>query len=202
MSKGSLVNIDTTGLRRIAQRVANTSKRAEVVRKRALVTLSRRLKAETARQVSDLQLNLSARQVSPYINVKIGSADGMDYISVTASNVRLPIKAFKPRIVPKHGLVVLFWRGEAPSEMPHAFRLNGDWWERVPYRSGLGALPTPSGLVDRLPITRRVGPSLKRALQPVGRWPTAPHRDEIVEYLKEFGMDVLRAELTRLAEIA
>ena len=151
--------------------------------------------------MSTLQLNLSARQISPYIHTKAGSAGSMDYVSVYASDTRLPLRAFKPRRNGRKGIAVQFWRDEAPRAMPHAFLLRGDWWQRVPFREGLGALRAPSGLVDRLPITLRVGPSLKRALQPVGQFPAAPHRDEVVEALKSYGQEVLRAELARLSEI-
>lgn len=201
MAKGARVTLDATPLRRAAQQVAGISRRAEQIQSRARATLVRRLRAEAARQISELQLNLRPRQISRHIGVRQGRAGGMDHISVTASATRLPLQAFRPRAIRRAGFVVQTWRDAPPIRLPHAWRrTRTEIWQRIPspYPGDVG----PSGLVHRLPIVQRKGPSLKRTLQPHGKSPNEHRRQEVVERLCDFAQHTLADEIQRLLRSA
>ena len=197
--KGALVFIDTTGLRRIAARLqALSPAKQEQVRKRAIASMRRGLKAETARQVSAHQLNLSARAISPYIKVKVGKAGELDYVAVYASDARLPLSAYKPRVNRQTGVTATTWRDSGQKRYPHAFKRRDGKpgiWQRIPDTAG----NTRSGLVDRLPIVQRKGPSLDRALQP-NRHGGDHGRAAVVSYLLDFGQQKLHVEMQRLLQ--
>lgn len=202
MAKGSLVNFDTSGLMRHVDRLRQTPAKLEQVRKRSIATLSRRLKAEAARQVSEVQLNLSPGQIAPFINVKHTTGGNVDYVSVTASRDRIPLKAYKAKVSKKSGATVTTWKDAAPVQLPHAFkRPDGNVWQRVPYKGQKGADRAPSGLVQRLPIVVRKGPSMKRALQPAGPSKNDHGREQVVAHLMEFGQSILSAEIKRLLSL-
>lgn len=197
--KGSRVNFDTSGLRRIAARIENLSaQNLEKVRARAVSSMVRSVKAETARQVSEVQLNLSVRAISPHILVRTGKAGDTDYVSVFASTARLPLSAFKPSISKSRGVTVKTWRDSPPLRLPHGFARGKEVWQRAPYRGQKGQSAAPSGLVQRLPIVMRKGPSLKRALQPTGPSQESHGRERVVEHLMRFGQAKLAAEIQRL----
>lgn len=172
MAKGARVTVDTTALRRAALRVEQYgSRKLRQVTSRAKSTLTRRLRAETARQVAEHQLNLTPRQISPHIQVRHGSTSDADYVSVTASARRLPLSDYKPRVSKGRGATVTTWLDMPPLRLPHAFQHGGSRarpriFQRIPsrYPGDVG----PSGLVHRLPIVQRKGPSLRRTLQPAG----------------------------------
>lgn len=192
------VRVDTSGLQRIAARITATGKKVDQAKKRAQATLVRRLKAETAREVSRVQLNLSPTAISPHILVNQGTVDGNAYVAVSAAKKRLPLSAFKARITKKTGATVTTWRDSAPYALPHGFRRGKEVWQRAPYKGQKGQTRTPLGLVQRLPIVMRKGPSLKRALQKVGPSQNDHGREEVVAHLVEYGQSVLAAEIQRL----
>jgi hypothetical protein len=195
MAKGAKVFVDTTGIRRAVQRLDRFStKRMEQIRQRSIGTVRRRLRAEAAREISEHQLNLSPRQISPYINVKAGKAGGMDYVAVTASDQRLPLRLFKARYSKKSGVTVQTWRDAPPVRLPHAFKRGNEFWQRIP--AGPGQERGPSGLVHRLPIVQRKGPSLKRTLQPT-RHGGAHKLQTVVDNLSRFARDCLADEIQR-----
>lgn len=199
MAKGAQVQVDTTGLRRAIARLQGLSaKKVEQVTKRSRSTLARRLRAEAARQVAKHQLNLSARQVSPYIQVKQGSTSSLDYVAVTASAERLPLRAYKAKISKRAGVTVQTWRDQPVQRLPHAFGRGRDAWQRIPATAGYES--GPSGLVHRLPIVQRKGPSLRRALQDTGRG-GAHNRQQVVDNLNAFARQVLAAEIERLLNV-
>lgn len=192
------VFLNTSGLRRVTARIerlspANLAK----VQQRAVSSMRRSLKAEAARAVSEVQLNLSARAIAPYIEVKDGKAGGIDYVSVTASKARLPLSAYKPKFSKRAGSTVVTWKDSAPVVMPHAFRRGREAWQRIPDPRAA----TASGLVGRLPIVLRKGPSLKRALEKVGPSQNDHGREEVVNRLMEFGRAKLAAEIQRLLQL-
>ncbi len=196
-AKGALITFEISGLTRAAGRVGKTAERVAKIRDRALVTLSRRLKAEAARQISAVQLNLSPSQISRYINTSKPGRGGK-YISVTASNTRLPLRLFGARASKASGVTVTTWRSRGQVHLPHAFLMKGEIYQRAPYRGQANAYAVGDGLVNRLPLAQLKGPSLKRTLQPVGRYAADTGRDEVVNNLLLFGQAVLSAEIRRL----
>lgn len=189
------VTLDTSGLKRITERIARLSpKEMEKLRKRANASVARAMKAEAARAISEIELNLSPRQISRYLQTKLGHAGDVDYVSVFASDTRLPLTAFKPRFSKSSGVSVTTWRDSPAYVLPHGFRRNRNQvWQRIP---GKG----PSGLVGRLPIVQRKGPSLKRALQKTGpqkAWKDHG-RQQVVDRIKAFGQEKLASEIRRL----
>lgn len=194
MSKG--VVVETTGLRKVIARLQGFSeKKIKQVTERSRATLARRLRAEAARQVSEHQLNLSPRQISPYINVQQGQTTALDYVAVTASPERLPLRAFRARFSKRSGVTVQTWRDAPAIRLPHAFARGRDAWQRIPavagYESG------PSGLVHRLPIVQRKGPSMRRTLQNSTKG-GAHQRQQVVDNLNQFARQTLAAEIQRL----
>lgn len=195
MSKGALVHVDVTGLRTaIARLKGYSSKKVESAKKKATASLRRQLRAEAARQVSEHQLNLSARQISPYVNVKSSSTAAGDFVAVTASNERVPLRAFKPRFNKRTGVTVQTWRDAPVIRLPHAFARGRDAWQRIPATAGFES--GPSGLVHRLPIVQRKGPSMRRTLQNTTKG-GAHQRQKVVDNLSNFARKTLAAEIQR-----
>lgn len=191
---GSLVNFDLGGLRRAAARLDKFStKKIAQLKKRAIVSMSRALKAEAAREVSDKQLNLRPGQIAPYIQVKIAD----DYVSVYASKKRLPLSAYKAKFSKKNGATVTTWKDAAPLVLPHGFKRGREVWQRVPYHGQPGQYATKLGLVPRLPIVLRKGPSLAHTLRRGGS-KNDHRREEVVAHLTQFGRKKLSDEIARL----
>lgn len=175
-------------IRRTQGRVeAFSQKNLNKVRSRAISSTTRALKAETSRAVSELQLNLSPSQISPFIAVKSTS----EYIGVSAAAKRLALSAFRPSFSDT-GASATTWRDLPAYVIRHGFsRGDGQVWQRAPGGS------SPSGLVSRLPILVRKGPSLKRALEDTGRG-GSHNRDKVVERLALFTKEKLADEIQRL----
>lgn len=198
MPKGARVVIDVSGLRRAAAQIRGVpDRKVKQAVQRTRATLARSLRAAAARQVAEKQLNLPARAVSPYIRVDQGSAGGFDYVAVTASNTRLPLQAFRPKVSKTSGVTVTTWLDSPAKRLPHAFARPGKGiWQRTPARNGMPS--GPSGLVHRTPVVARKGPSLRRTLQPAGPGRLAAHRrDDVVAELLSFGRNVLAREIER-----
>lgn len=199
-----LADIDVGGVYRLAKVLGGVAdKKTAQVAQRSVGTLSRRLKAEAARKVSELQLNLSPSQIAPYISVKAGKAGSEHYVSVSAAKTRLPLTVFKPSFSDATGVRVQTWKDQPAEHLPHAFKRKGNQvWQRVPWSSGASSEPmTPFGLVQRLPIVQRKGPSLKRTLQVVKPGTRSHRREEVVEHLMKFGQSILAAEIKRLLAV-
>ena len=203
MARARSLDTDVSGLRRAAAHVKRVRGGAEGARKRALATVQRRLDAETARTVASVQLNVAARSLAPYITVRSGGPQGAEYVSVYGSRDRLPIKLFKPRVSKRDGVRVTLFRRQGEQHWPHAFVDRGVIKQRVPAR-GANAWRDhgASGLVHRLPIATRVGPSLARALGPVrdrgASYAAFSGREQVVSHLREFAANVLASEIARL----
>lgn len=197
LPKGARVVIDVSGLRRAAAQIRGVpDRKVKQAVQRTRATLARSLRAEAARQVSEKQLNLSARTISPYIRVDQGTAAGFDYVAVTASNTRLPLQAFRPKVSKTSGVTVTTWLDSPAKRLPHAYGYKGGVWQRTPARNGMPS--GPSGLVHRTPVVQRKGPSLRRTLQPAGPGRLAAHRrDDVVAELLSFGRNVLSREIER-----
>ena len=115
--------------------------------------------------------------------------------------------SFPPR-VGADGVTVTTWRDTGPQQYAHAFkrRDKAGIWQRIPWKAGLksrdragnrrgGRDAAPSGLVQRLPIVQRKGPSLHRVFQFGGKY--ASHVD-IRPKLNTYAEQVFSAELARL----
>jgi hypothetical protein len=171
-----------------------TGKQLDKVRRNTLVTISRRVKPEAARLLSAHVLNLAPRTISPFLTTKINSDNS---VTLSARNSRLPLSAFKPRKGP-NGVIATLWRDAGPREFAHTFiskKGKRNVWQRVPFTGQKGQTAAPSGLVQRLPIVVRKGPSFYRAL--VGR----KHGDIFPE-LMTFSRSVLSAEIERQLDLA
>lgn len=195
--------VDASGFARAAARVYKFGANAEKVRERAIATLRRRLRAEAARAVSELQLNVAPRVLSPYLSVGYSETSDGAVVSIFGRRERLPINLFKPRVSKRDGVRVGIYRNQPVQHWQHAFRLNGRILQRIPAPVGMDA--TPSGLVQRLPITERRGPSLARVMGPYrdrGKSLEAfANRDLVVSRLTDFARATLRAEVARLSAV-
>lgn len=184
----------------IAKRLEFIQRQVPQVRDRALASMLRGLKPEAARLISADILNLSPRQISPYLSAWAVKADNS--IRIGASRARLPLQAFKPRVSATGGVTVTTWKDRGPQQMPHAFKRpdgKAGIWQRVPWagQKGQGGNPgTASGLVHRLPIVERKGPSMRRIFQ--GRnTPTGGHGD-ILPRLTVYAQARLAEEVARM----
>lgn len=153
-----------------------TGKEVTQTRTRIVSGLKRRLPPEAARQASEKIFNLTPRQISPYLIVN-ETANGL---SLVGKSSRLPVSAFKPTWggPSSPGVTVQFWRDGAPLVLPHTFVRDGTKtvWQRVPgtrsktAQTGTGrdsqrhVVRAASGLVGRLPIVQRKGPSFARGI--------------------------------------
>jgi hypothetical protein len=176
---------DTSAINRALARVLGVKRGVEAARKKAIASVGRKLKTETSRAVSDLQLNAAARSLVPYLQ----TSTDPDGVTVSASGTRLPIKLFKPRVSKTTGVRVKIWHERGEEHWPIAFKHDGNIKQRVGR--------------SRLPITTRVGPSLSRALGSVrtGNSRTlaaGPGREKVVDRLKGFAQQTLSDELARL----
>ena len=184
----------------IAKRLEFIQRQVPQVRDRALASMVRGLKPEAARLISADILNLSPRQISPYLSANAVKSDNS--IRVGASRQRLPLQAFKPRVSATGGVSVTTWKDRGPQQMTHAFKRpdgKAGIWQRVPWagQKGQGGNPgTASGLVHRLPIVERKGPSMHRIFQ--GRnTPTGGHGD-ILPRLTVYAQARLAEEVARM----
>lgn len=201
------VTFHTKGLAKHAARLQKAPDRARQVLTRAVSTVQRRLGPEAARAVSEEVLNLSPRKVRPHISVERRDAGGQEYLSLMASRIRLPLLEFTPRFSRTDGVTVTTWRDRGPQHLPHAFRRRDKTgvWERIPAKNVGKFRPagrsradqtaeTASGLVARLPIVQRKGPSLHRVFQNSG--PRASHVD-LRPRLSSFVEQLLSREIAR-----
>lgn len=201
------VTFDTNGLKRGASRLLKAPDRARTAANRAMSTLQRRLGPETARAVSEDVLNLPPRRVSEHVQVERHKTRDGEYLSVSASRTRLPLVAFSPRFSRTEGVTVMTWRDSPPQELPHGFRRKDKpgVWQRIPAHKAAKFRPAkrgradqtaeaPSGLVARLPIVERKGPSLHRVF--VFDGPRAGHTD-IRPRLSAFVQETLSREIAR-----
>lgn len=192
-------DFDMRGARRLADRLTRSQGKAADVSQRAVSTLQRRLRPETARAISTDVLNLSARRVSPHVQVDRRRVAGAEVLTVSTSRTRLPLADYTPRVSRREGVTVTTWRDSGPKRYPHAFRRKdrAGIWQRIP--SGKhGVNPTPSGLVQRLPIVERKGPSIHRVFVHGGRYGT--HVD-LRPRLSEFVETTLAQEVARLLRV-
>jgi hypothetical protein len=189
--------IDTSGLRRAATRARSLPARVADARKKAVVSLQRRLRTEAARKISEVQLNVAPRSLAPLLSVTASSAGkDADYVSVNASTRRIPIALFRPRVSKRNGVTVTIWHHRGPQHWQHAFRHAGAIKQRIPAKGSMKS--GPSGLVHRLPLTNRVGPSLARTLRPIRGYATDFGRDQVVAHLTDVGQSILAAEIRRI----
>lgn len=197
MAKGG-ITFDVSGLRRAATRVSDVAKKSEQARKLATASLRSQMAGEAARVISTVQLNLPAALVKKHLSVSTGHTNAGDYISVSAANRRLPLTDFKPRIG-SNGVTVTTFKSRGPQRLPHAFLHNGKIKQRIPAKSAGNKYESgPSGLVWRLPLTDRVGPSLARALSPIYRYAADPYAERVREHLRAFSQTVLQNEIQRI----
>jgi hypothetical protein len=201
------VTLDVSGVIRQAATL-RTLKDREIaqVQTRVVSGLKRRIVPEAARLTSDGILNLTPRQISPYLFVET-FADG---IRLRGKSQRLPVSAFKPTWggPTSAGVTVTFWRDAGPLTLVHTFIRKGTKgvWQRVPgkrsktQRVGVGrdssrqVVRPATGLVSRLPIVQRKGPSFARAIF------ERKHGD-IYPDLIEFSQTFVRDEADRLVKI-
>lgn len=197
MAKGGF-SVDVSGLRRAATRVSDVVKKSEKARKLATARLRRQMAGEAARVISTVQLNLPAAVIRKHLGVHTSSTDGGDHVIVSAANRRLPLLDFRPRIG-RNGVTVTTFKSRGPQRLPHAFLHNGKIKQRIPATGkGKNFDAGPSGLVWRLPLTDRVGPSLARALSPIYRYAADPYAERVREHLRAFSQTVLHNEIQRL----
>lgn len=183
---------------KIAQRLDYIQKQVPQVRDRALASVLRGILPEASRLISADILNLSPRQISPYLKATASKTDNS--ITVSASRHRLPLQAFKPSVSAR-GVTVTTWKDRGAQYLPHAFKRpdgKAGVWQRVPFtgtgKSGGG----DSGLVHRLPIVERKGPSMHRIFQ--GRTaPTGGHGD-IAPRLSVYAQARLAEEVARMTK--
>ena len=176
----------------IAARLAFIQKRLPTVRDRALASTLRGVKTEASKLVSESILNLPARTISGTLSATVSKADSA--IVVGASKTRIPLQQFKPSVSSSSGVTVTTWKDRGAQQLPHAFRRKDGKpgiWQRVPFtfakgQSGAG----PSGLVHRLQIVERKGPSMHRIF-------LAKHGD-IVPALTAFAQAQLSIEVQRM----
>ena len=197
MAKGGF-SVDVSGLRRAATRVSDVVKKSEKARKLATASLRRQMAGEAARVISAVQLNLPEAVIRKHLGVRTSSTDGGDHVIVSAANRRLPLLDFRPRIG-RNGVTVTTFKSRGPQRLPHAFLHNGKIKQRIPAAGkGKNFDAGPSGLVWRLPLTDRVGPSLARALSPIYRYAADPYAERVREHLRAFSQTVLHNEIQRL----
>lgn len=197
MAKGGF-SIDVSGLRRAATRVSDVVKKSEKARKLATASLRRQMAGEAARVISAVQLNLPEAVIRKHLGVHTSSTDGGDHVIVSAANRRLPLMDFKPHIG-RNGVTVTTFKSRGPQRLPHAFLHNGKIKQRIPATGkGKNYDAGPSGLVWRLPLTDRVGPSLARALSPIYRYAADPYAERVREHLRAYSQTVLHNEIQRL----
>lgn len=184
----------------IAKRLEFIQRQVPKVRERALASMLRGIKPEAARLISADILNLSPRQISPYLSAGVAKSDNS--IRIGASRERLPLEAFRARASATDGVTVTTWKDRGPQHLPHAFKRRdgkAGIWQRVPWagQKGQGGNPgTASGLVHRLPIVQRKGPSMHRIF--VGRrTPTSGHGD-ILPRLTVYAQARLAEEVARM----
>lgn len=188
----SRIDFSVGGVRSAARRLDVASKRAATIESRAVSTLVRRLKPETARVIASDVLNLPASKVTRYVRVDQTSRGSEKIVIVAASRTRLPLADYTPRVNRFEGVTATTWRDAGPQRYPHAFkRRDGKKgiWQRIPKNKG------SVELVQRLPIIERKGPSLHRVFQTKGRY--AGHTD-INGRLSAFVQQILSAEIARL----
>lgn len=185
------VDFNLGGIARHAARATRAASALERVTSRAISTVERRIGPEAAREISRSILNLPASKVSRHIKVSRSKAGGEDYITVSASRTRLPLEDFKPSFTAQ-GVSVRTWKDAPALRLPHAFRRKDKpgAWQRIPLRGG--------GLVSRLPIVKRKGPSLHRVFIQRGRF--AGHGD-IAGHLSQFTRTTLAVEIARLLRV-
>lgn len=207
----SRVTFDTKGFKRGAERLLKAPWQARTAANRATSTLQRRLGPETARAISEDVLNLPARRISPFLQVERHKPRDGEYLSVQASRVRLPLSAYSPRFSRTDGVTVTTWKDAGPQELPHGFRRKDKpgVWQRIPARKAGKFRPrdrgradqtaeAPSGLVGRLPVVERKGPSMHRVFVFNGR--NAGHVD-IRPRLSAFVQETLSREIARLLRV-
>ena len=190
------VDFNVSRLKAAADRISVLQKKRAQIVQRSAVTLSRRLKPEAARIIARDVLNLPAGKISKNIAAQVRDVGGAGKIvSLTASRVRLPLSDYKPRISRRGGVTVTTWLDAEAQVLPHAFKRRDTTgiWQRIPAKHGAHA--GPSGLVNRLPIVQRKGPSMHRVFQFSG--PRASHVD-IRDELNAFAEQTLSAEIARL----
>jgi hypothetical protein len=175
------------GLRIVDKRLAYIQQQVPEVRDRALASMLRGVKPEAARLIAADILNLPARTISGYLGVRVSKADSS--VVVSASLARVPLLQFKPSVSPRAGVTVTTWRDRGAQHLPHAFKRRdgvAGIWQRTPAGAGgkggtgpaadYGAAESGSGLVRRLHIVERKGPSMARIFK--GRnAPTGGHGD-------------------------
>lgn len=184
----------------IAKRLAYIQQQVPDVRKRALASMLRGIKPEAARLISADILNLPARTISGYLSASVAKSDNS--IRLGASRQRLPLDAYKARATANNGVTVTTWKDRGPQHLQHAFRRpdgKAGIWQRVPWAGQKGQGGNPgyaSGLVQRLPIVQRKGPSMHRIF--VGRnTPTSGHGD-ILPRLTVYAQARLAEEVARM----
>lgn len=181
----------------IDKRLAHIQRQVPEVRDRAIASTLRGIVPETARIISERVLNLAPRQISPYLEARVSKTASA--IVVAADRTRLPLQAFKPSVSALRGVTVTTWKDRGAQVLPHAFRRKdgkSGIWQRIPHTGGakFGAGHQsgggPSGLVHRLPIVERKGPSMHRTF--------ATRHGEITPRLSVYAQARLAEELARM----
>lgn len=194
--------VTSAGFQRVAAHARSALKGAALARQRAISTLVRRIGTETVRTISGEILNLPQNKVRPYIGTRSTQDGDSAAIVVSASRYRLPLTDYRPK-VSNAGVVVTTWRDSPPLALPHAFvrRDKPGIWQRVPFTGAkFGAGPqvaAPSGLVDRLPIVQRKGPSMHRVFVKESGARERAHGD-VAARLREVARETLHKEVERL----
>lgn len=167
--------------------------------KRAVSTLTRRMVPEASRLLSEDVLNLRPRQISSYLDASVSG----DTITLRGSKSRLPLSAFGARWGGRTtaGAEAVLWRDGGARTFVHTFKIRGSKqiWQRVPYsgqaksasskiKRGLGG--SAGGLVNRLPIVVRKGPSFSRAV-------TSKRHGDIYPPLLSFARTFVVSEMQR-----
>lgn len=200
---GSSSRTSSAGFTRVAAHARTLVQGAALARQRTIGTLVRRVGTETVRTISGEILNLPQNKVRPAISVRSEQASDNAAVVVSASKQRLPLTDYKPH-VSKSGVTVTTWRDSPPLVLPHAFvrRDKPGIWQRVPFtgaKFGGGAQSGGGkfGLVDRLPIVQRKGPSMHRVFVTESGGRERAHGD-VAARLKEVARETLHKEIERL----
>ena len=177
--------IDLTGIRRIAERVAETAKEADKAVARALVTLRRRIVPEARRDIQT-EYNLKAAR----INAGLRASNITDGVELVGSKRGVGLIEFGGKAT-KTGATARVRVGGALSERPGAFvapLLGGN--THIVERYGKKRVMTAGRYKGkkRQPLSVEYGPSIAQMLRRPGR----------AEHLADFAQTLLASEIRRL----
>jgi hypothetical protein len=178
---------DIGGVTRLAARLGRYSPaELDKLLKRAAGTVARRLPVEASRQVAEKILNAPQAKIRPLLSARTTGGGGEHLVILQGLKQRLPLHEFNGARWAgpgAPGAVVKVWRDSAPKTYAGTFAIKGRGIGEGVYVRVPGA--------GRLPIARRRGPELSRAI-------TDKTHGDIYPSLVAFGQDVLRDEIQRL----